>query len=330
MALIPALPRHRLLLVFNPVAGRGRAARRAAALDGACRALGAETFLAATRGPGDARILARGNGCGADACVVLGGDGTVAEALNGAADAAGDGRPPLPVAVAPSGTANVLASFLGIPAGRGRRALGETARLAVWGPCRPLDLVSVTSLGPSAAGGADPPRRCFLCAGCGFDAEVVDRVHRARRGTLSQSRYLRPALAALFRRRPGLAVTVDGRELAGDATFVMVGNVNSYGGHFRFFGSGSRPDDGRLDVRAMRGRGLADWLRFGWRAWRGKWPEGDPRAPCLGGRRVEVRPADPARTARYQTDGDPGGDLPAAFEILPGAGRVVAPDKAPA
>ncbi|MGH9678332.1 MAG: diacylglycerol/lipid kinase family protein, partial [Candidatus Acidiferrales bacterium] len=95
---------------MNPTAGGGR---RVPQLDEARRIFreaGIETELQETTEPGEATRLARR--CveqSRQLVVVCGGDGTVNEAVNGLACSQ------VPLAVLPSGTANVLAKELGLP-----------------------------------------------------------------------------------------------------------------------------------------------------------------------------------------------------------------------
>src|SRR5690242_9947291 len=97
--------RRRLLVIFNPTAGRRR--RRALAV--ALRLLEgrAEISRQHTRARGDAEAFARSVPEGAIA-LVAGGDGTANEVANGLL-AAGGGD----MAILPLGTANVLAAELG-------------------------------------------------------------------------------------------------------------------------------------------------------------------------------------------------------------------------
>jgi diacylglycerol kinase family enzyme len=96
--------------VVNPVAGRGRApalAERVAALLGAD---GHDAEVVRTRRAGDAAKAAREHVGRAELIVVLAGDGTLSEVVNGLRDPS---RTPL--AQLPLGTANLLARDLRLP-----------------------------------------------------------------------------------------------------------------------------------------------------------------------------------------------------------------------
>ncbi len=96
-------------VIYNPTAGRNRAARRLARLR---REWGARADFLPTQGPGHAEDLAR-EAAGADFRMVAaaGGDGTVHEVANGLLRA---GRPEAAFAVVPVGSANDYAFSLGI------------------------------------------------------------------------------------------------------------------------------------------------------------------------------------------------------------------------
>ena len=101
-----AVERRRLMVIFNPTAGR----RRGKALAQAMRLLESQVDLTHKRtgARGDAEAFARATPAGSIA-LVAGGDGTANEVANGLL-ATGGGE----MAIIPLGTANVLAAELGI------------------------------------------------------------------------------------------------------------------------------------------------------------------------------------------------------------------------
>src|SRR5258708_21139587 len=99
----------RLLVIYNPTSGR----RRRRKLDRwlmNLRSMGADVTLSETTAPRHAEELARAaDPARVDAVAVAGGDGTINDAVNGLAGS------PLPLAVFPLGTANVLGHATGRP-----------------------------------------------------------------------------------------------------------------------------------------------------------------------------------------------------------------------
>jgi diacylglycerol kinase family enzyme len=150
----------RVCLIVNPVASGvdARAVRTAReVLSASC-----EVDLEQTRRRGHARELAvaasRG---GADAVIVLAGDGTANEVLNGVTAAT-------PVGVLPAGGTSVLPRALGLP--RAIRPAAEVVAAALReGRTRTVTLGTVNG------------RRFAFAAGVGLDAEAVRRVDAAGR-----------------------------------------------------------------------------------------------------------------------------------------------------
>src|SRR5579859_362461 len=185
----------RALVIVNPVAGNGRAARtwgrirRENAGLRECESVRSERI-------GHARELAHSAAqAGYDRVVVVGGDGTVSEVASGVA------HMQTAVAVIPAGTGNDCCRNLGIP----RDAL-VAANLALAGAVRRVDLGEIqTSHGTTY----------FVnVAGFGFDAEVAWRANALPKivgGTLP---YLVSVLQALrWYHAPPMRIRLDECEL---------------------------------------------------------------------------------------------------------------------
>lgn len=156
-----------------------------------------------------------------DAVVVVGGDGTVNEALSGLAQRSGERGPVL--GVLPFGLVNVFSRQLGlsrIP----ESAAGQLATLLRGGGTRRIGLGHVSArLGNTSAG----DRWFALSVGIGFDAAAVAAVEARRAGSKPASTllYARCAVEEFFRGRPHPRLQL---RLAGvpaeDAEEVIVGN----------------------------------------------------------------------------------------------------------
>jgi diacylglycerol kinase family enzyme len=107
------------------------------------------------------------------AVIAAGGDGTVASVANLV-------PPDVPLAVFPLGTENLLAKHLGMRA-HARRM------------CRIISDGTYVRLDAGRAGG----RLFLLMLGCGFDAEVVRRLHSQRRGHIQKLAYAKQILATI-------------------------------------------------------------------------------------------------------------------------------------
>jgi diacylglycerol kinase family enzyme len=157
--------RPRALFVANPVAHR--VSRRSR--DRAVEALGGafDLDVRMTKAAEHATELAAGAAdAGADLVIVLGGDGTLNEAVNGiGGDGEGGG---VPLAVLPGGQANVVTRSLGLPRGpvRAARALALRAAGGLEAASHPMPLGRVEG-------------RLFVAnCGVGFDAAIVREAER--------------------------------------------------------------------------------------------------------------------------------------------------------
>ena len=300
MAENPPDPGRRVLILYNPTSGRGAGREAMTALTRALDARHIPHEVVATEGPGHgARAAGARSVEDCRAVVVIGGDGTLLDVMNGPV------APGLPVGLLPLGTANVLACSLGLS--RDPERLAEAIR---GGRVRRLDLLECNG------------HRFVSVAGVGFDAYVVAALDRERQGTLaSKASYSGPIVRALGRYRfPALRVRVDGRTVGRPAGFVIVGNVWNYGGLLRL-APRARPDDGLMDVCIFHGRGRASLLRY---------LSAAPFGMHLAFSDVRylrckdlVVDGPSGEDVPVQLDGDPGGSAPARFRVLPGAATLL-------
>jgi YegS/Rv2252/BmrU family lipid kinase len=290
----------KVLVVVNPIAGGGAAARGAERVVRLLEGRGHAVECFSTRNPREAgeRVRQRESEGELDRIVVAGGDGTVNDVLNGLADPSH-----VPLAHLAYGTANMLARELGIP-----RDPDALAALVEGGACRRLDL------------GRAGARRFLLVASSGFDAMVTQAISRTRRGTLGYPGYARPILHALRRyRAPQLRVSIDGGEpLSGALT--IVSNIRNYGGIFSV-ADRARPDSGVLDVCVFSGERVADLVRYVFAA-------ASRRVSRLSdvryrtGRRIVIEALEPTAV---QIDGDYRGTTPLTLEVQPSVVPVLTP-----
>jgi diacylglycerol kinase family enzyme len=299
----------RAAILFNPVAGSGRAdslASRAAKL---LEADGWTTQQLATRPTGGAEDVAREVADRVDLVVVAGGDGSIRETI------AGLGRHSrrVPVAILPCGNANVTARELEVP--RSRSGALELLRR---GEPKQVDV-----------GRADGV--LFLAmVGVGWDARTVHNLDRLRKSRLGRtwyrvwadSAYVVAGLLALFvRRRDHLQIEVDGRPGTRSYCAALIANFRCYGKGWSMV-----PDadcaSGRLHFQARK--------RFGfpfvaWQLLAAFARRAVPRfvSDYGEGRTVTVH-AD--RPFRVQIDGDDRGAFTRIeIEVDPGAALIVAP-----
>lgn len=237
------------------------------------------------------------------AVVAAGGDGTVAEVVNRTA-------PDVPVTVFPLGTANLLARYLGI-----KRDPAAMAHMLREGAIVRLD-----------AGRANG--RIFLAmVGCGFDADVVHRLHRKRSGRhISYWTWTWPILESIRSYGfPRLRVYCDSPPQAPDeaahvARWVFVVNLPVYAG-----GLNVAPQavgtDGKLNVGTFAGGSFWHGLRYVGNVALGRHHKlRDFQSNTAT--RVRIESDEPVS---YQLDGDPGGLLPLEIEVMPARLTLLAP-----
>lgn len=216
----------RWLAIVNPAAGRRGVGRRLALRLAALAHTGVE--LAETAGPGDGVRLAR-EAAGYDGLVAVGGDGTIAEVLNGM-----DRRRQL-LALLPAGHGNCLARDCGIA------DLPAALAALVAGRASAIDLIHARI---EFADGRVEERWCASTLAVGYVADVV-AFGRRRLGWLGRYAYATAALAVRPRRRR-LRVGIDASAGCRALTNVVINNT-AHLANFRAFRD-ARLDDGSLDV----------------------------------------------------------------------------------
>lgn len=276
----------KVLVIANPVAGRGRGARAAERLAEELRALRIEVEVFATRGRGDAR--ARAASCDRDvtALVSVGGDGTLNEVIAGLRNRS------VPVAQLALGTANVLALDLALP-----RDPAALARVVAAGRTQAIDLARVGE------------RLSFLGVSAGYDAMVVHALERIRRGPITRWTWTRAALSEFGAYAPpALSVEIDGKLCPGTFGMVLVANVVNYAG-WPSLAADRALDDGRFEAYLFPARSRLELLRHAARGLFARFPGGG--VVRIAGRRFRVASD---RPVPMQVDGDAAGHAP--FELV--------------
>jgi diacylglycerol kinase (ATP) len=241
---------------------------------------------------------------GAGLVFVWGGDGTVQRCVD---VMAGSGAT---LAILPAGTANLLATNLGIP-----KDLRAAVHVGLHGRPRQLDL------------GVLDGERFSVMAGVGLDASMIRDADAGLKDALGGAAYLWTGSKNLARPPVRAKIRIDGeRWFKGDAACVLVGNVGKVIGGVTAF-SDARPDDGRLDVGVVTADGLWQWARTIGRTVFGD-ASSSPFVRTTTAREIEVRLA---RKVPYEMDG---GDRPGKkrlnIEVDAGAITVRVPEEASA
>lgn len=302
----PVTPR-RVILLFNPVSGSGRAARLADEARRHLAALGHDVVPAATRRE-DPREWLPALLADREVAVVVGGDGALRLTLGCLAEVSDR----LAVWHHPAGTENLFARAFRMEASPETLA----AALAAFRTSR-IDLGTFTArMGGQGSSDERPLQQPFanqpfsIMASTGFDAAVVHELTARRRGAITHWSYLPAILGQLRRwRAPEIHIALDGQpERPLGRGVLIVGNLGEYG--FRI--DPVRMADGRdgiLDGVFLPASGGISALAWGprfllTRTVLNREMVGLPRFRC---RSVRVRTSEPAA---WQSDGDPVGSQP--------------------
>jgi len=287
-----------MVIIFNPVAGRRRAALLWRVLD-VLAANGIRLDLAETHRAGHAEALAREAARGGASMVVAaGGDGTIAEVANGLM---GSGAR---LGVIPLGTANVLAHELALPF-----APRAVAAALAFGRTR--------TLWPGVARGPDSSRLFVQMLGIGFDAQVVHRLSLPLKRVLGKGAYVVQSLQETWRYKfPPIRLRIDSMETEAASAVISKGRL--YGGKF-LLAPESRPADPGFSVILFGCGGPAAALMYG-----AALPVGvlgrAPGVRHVRARRIEVIGNAPIPA---QADGDAAGFTPLSVTDAPGPIEVV-------
>jgi YegS/Rv2252/BmrU family lipid kinase len=288
------------VLIYNPTAGALRRnpqvilQRTIAALAQG----GLSPHHLATSEPGHAESLAReAVEQGADLVLVLGGDGTINEAVQGLAFSN------VPLGVLPGGTANVLAMELGL----GSRLERAAHRLAAFEPC-PVALGRIT--------GSFGTRYFLLMSGAGLDAVIVYKVSAGFKRAAGKLAYWAAGLGRFASSVDQLQVSVDAR--VHQCGFALISRVRNYGGDLEIAsGASLRSDD--FEVVLFEG---SNPLRYAWYML----GVAAKRVQSMRGvRSFRARQIDIVTAAPVQVDGEYLGRLPVSIEIVPGALQLLLP-----
>src|SRR5665213_1464039 len=202
---------------------------------------------------------------GADVVFVWGGDGTVQRCIDALAGGSAT------IAILPAGTANLLATNLGVPAD-----LAEAVQAGLRGHRRPIDTGTVNG------------EHFAVMAGAGFDALMIKDADRGMKDRIGRAAYVWTGTKNLTAARAKATIRVDGKRFfKGRVSCVLVGNVGEVFGGVKAF-DGARPDDGILELGVVTAKNPVQWTRTLSRVALGK-AEKSPFVQTARGKKFTVR-----------------------------------------
>ena len=294
----------RIQVIINPAAGQDEPILMT--FNSVFQAAGVDWDVSITKQAGDARRLAQqAVAAGVDVVGVYGGDGTVKEAASGVMGS------PVPLAIFPGGTGNVMSVELGIP-----DDLAGACALPCALPCG--DDIAIRAVDMGQVG----DEYFLLRLGIGLEAAMVEGADREMKARMGNLAYILSAFQAL--REPQIArynLTLDGRQVESEGITCIIANSGNVGVAGLSLVSTIRVDDGLLDVIVIRKADLSSLLALAASVVRGD----EAAEPLQHWRAREVAVAtDPPQTV--QADGEILGRTPVRAKIIPQAVRIIVPE----
>ncbi len=291
------------LFVVNPMAGAGRRDENERRIRSDVP--GARIHRTTHRGEASA-VAAAATRAGVPLIVVVGGDGTLGEVVDGIVRARGDWSPA--VGFVPAGTCNDFA--------RGRELCRSLSELLVCDRAGPVDVGRVTFQTQDGLATRHFVVNCTigLVTAIGERFTRKGRIGQAlkrRSVTLAEAVY---SIDALLHWRPvRLRIESDAGAFAAPVTNLGVLNVPYFAGGLSF-GPVVAPDDGLLTLAVVAGMPRAAVARVVWKAFRQRLAE-DASLRCWSASEIRV---DAERPTPVEVDGEIAGWTPATFTVLPG------------
>lgn len=212
-------------IIFNPVAGKKKALKNLRVVEATLQQRGVAYEVHQSCDVHDAESIARRlTEAGETELVVLGGDGTLNEVLNGLTDPT-----VCKIGLVPSGTGNDFAERRGISLDP-QKAIDRILD----GEATPVDYIDVSGT------------RCMNVAGLGIDVDVLERCHRGK--MKGKIKYLISLIKSLFTFK-GYRVKIksEDREEIHDVLICAACNGSQFGGGIKICPP-AKEDDGQMDV----------------------------------------------------------------------------------
>jgi diacylglycerol kinase (ATP) len=255
--------------------------------------------LMPTSAPGDATRMAReAVASGADLIMVLGGDGTINEAVNGMVHST------VPLGILPAGTANVLAMELGL----GSQLEKAVERLAGCAEQR----VAAGRLCDREG----TPRHFLAMGGVGLDAKIVYDLNPGFKARAGKFAYWATGLAHAAQSVGQFEARANGDTYR--CGFALASRVRNYGGDLEIASGASLASDD-FEIVLFEGSNPLRYLGYmlGVAA---KRVQDMPGVHTFHAGRIDF-----AGDVHLQVDGEYAGRLPASFEIVPAALTLLMP-----
>ncbi len=262
-----------------------------------------DEFLLSTSRAGEAaELVSKAVKMNAHLVIVCGGDGTINEAVQGMVGSS------VPLAILPSGTANVLAKELALPSS-------------------PEDLVELIarhslrriSVGLASNAETGWQRYFLLMAGIGIDAAIIETVDPKLKKQFGLGAYIAAGLKTLVNWKL-TPFNLKANQQSYPATFAVIANAANYAAWFRI-SPDSRMESNALNLCAFNSTNRITYLGYAAMSLFGA----HIKASNVAYEPVSEIYAESNVPVPVQLDGELVGHLPMKFSIVPNALTVVAP-----
>jgi diacylglycerol kinase (ATP) len=290
------------VFLVNPASANGKTGKRWPALRARAEALGLDGDVLLSERPGHLIELAREAARTHDLLVVVGGDGTLNEVVNGVAGSTAE------LAIVPAGTGQDFGRTYGIPT-----RFDEAVRVALTGEPRTIDLGRATFVGGE---------RYFANVGSvGMSGAVAQRANSMSKALGGRATFYYALVREFLRwENTQVTVTFDGGERHGPMHDVIVANGAWHGGGMKL-APGARSDDGLFDVVLIGDISKLDFVTTSPKLYKG----GHIHHPRVDVVRTSWLEVDAAEPLPVELEGEPVGTTSVRFEIVPRALRVRVP-----
>ena len=299
------------VFLVNPAAANGSTGRRWPELARRAAALGLQGETLVSERPGHlAELAAEAAAAGATAIVVVGGDGTVHEVVDGLARAGASDR--VELGLIPFGTGRDFARSLRIP-----RRLEDALEVVRGGRVRTVDIGRATY----ASDNGEAVAHFANFAGAGISGAIADRANRTTKAFGGRLSFIWATLAVFTRWQP-TEMTV---EIDGERRQVLLLEALAMNGDYTAGGMWVAPEasleDGTFDVVLIGDFSKAEFTTTFPKIYRGTHVS-HAKVEIVRARELRVDAPSPLPIV---LDGEQPGTTPVRFEVVPGALRVRVP-----
>ena len=265
--------KRRAAVVYNPIKVDLKKLKKAVALAQEAAGWASTLWFETSEEDAGQGVTASALRRGADVVLAAGGDGTVRAVAEALRDSG------VPLALVPSGTGNLLARNLELPLTH----LEASVETAFTGDERTIDLGMVEIV---RADGDSEEHAFLVMAGLGLDAKMIKNTNSKLKKAVGWLAYIDGIARSVPELRP-VRLTYrlnNGAAKSMSVHTIIVGNCGMLPGGLLLMPE-AKPDDGILDIAALRPRGPFGWAKV-WR--KVAWENGVLRKSALGRKIIDL------------------------------------------